>query len=52
MKSLSLKALEKDKERINQMIAKTQIQLYRLDGILRYLEDNIKALKEVKHNDR
>ena len=52
-KSLTLKQLEKDKGQIETMITQTQVQLYRLDGILGYINDNIKALKkEDKKDDR
>ena len=54
-KSLTLKELEKDKKQVEGMmkklqqeIAQAQIQLYRLDGSLGYLIDNIKKLKGVK----
>jgi len=51
-KSLILKDLEKDRERIIQLMQQTQIQVYRLDGILGYLNDNIKALKGEQKDDR
>lgn len=50
-KSLRLKDLEKDRERITELLQQTQIQLYRLDGALGYLNDNIKTLKEEGRED-
>ena len=54
-KSLTLKILQKDKGQIEVMmqtlqqeINKQQIQLYRLDGILGYLIDNIGKIREEK----
>ena len=44
--SLTLQALEKDRGKIQVLIQQTQIQLYRLDGILGYINDNVKALTE------
>lgn len=52
MKSLTLKQLEADKEKLTTMIKQTQIQLYRLDGALGYVQDNIKAIKGEEKNDR
>jgi len=58
MKSLTLKSLEKDKadlegkmQTLQRQISSAQVQLYRLDGALGYVIDNIKALKE-KEDDR
>ena len=48
MKSLSLKRLEQDKIKLEQLIRETQIQLYHFVGVFSYLEDNIKELKEVE----
>jgi len=55
MKSVSLKELGKDKraieqtmEKLRQQILNQQIQLYRLDGALGYINDNITQIKEVK----
>lgn len=52
MKNLPLKQLEKDKDKIEQLIQETdnrltqeRIQLYRLDGVRAYLQDNINKLK-------
>ena len=50
-KSLSLKDLERDKKQVEAMLQRTQIQVYRLDGILGYLDDNIKALKQEDKKD-
>lgn len=51
-KNLTLKSLEKDKEqleammkRLQQQIAQSQVQLYRWDGALGFIVDNIKRIK-------
>ena len=55
MNKLNLKQLEKDKQeleqtmdKLRQQILNQQIQLYRLDGALGYINDNITHIKEVK----
>jgi len=55
MFELNLKELEKDKKEIEQatvnlkeQLTQQQIQLYRLDGALGYINDNIKKIKEVE----
>jgi len=55
MFELNLKELEKDRQKIEQAIvnlkeqlAQHQVQLYRLDGALGYINDNIKKIKEVE----
>ena len=57
-KSLTLKDLERDKKQIEDrmqkirgQITQLQVQLYRLDGVMGYLQDNIKKM-EGKENDR
>lgn len=54
-KSLTLEQLKKDKQRMLEMLQRTQqqlsqlqIQAYRFHGIVSYLDDNIKALEERK----
>ena len=54
-KSLTLQALEKDKVELSQkmqalqrQLSNMQVQLYRLDGALGYIEDNIKSIKGVE----
>ena len=51
MKSLTLQKLEDDKKRLEQLLNQSQLQIYYYIGAITYLNDNIKALKEVE-NDR
>ena len=48
MKSLTLAKLEEDKRRLEQLVTQTQLQVHYYVGALAYINDNIKALKEVE----
>ena len=48
-KSLTLKDLEADKNKLEQFILQAQKQLVRWDGALGYIMDNIKKFKEVEN---
>ena len=48
MEGLTLESLKRDREQIQTAINNMKIQLTRFDGVLGYLNDNIKALEEKK----
>ena len=57
MKSLTLKRLEEDKAKVGNMVAQFEQQINNLTanrlrclGVLGYIEDNIKRIKEVEND--
>ena len=48
---LTLEKLEEDKVQLEQSFEQAKAQLYRIDGALSYVNDNIKKLKE-EEDDR
>lgn len=49
---MDIEELKKDKVRLEKLLQNTQIQVWRLEGALSYVMDNIKKLEKGVEDDR
>ena len=49
---MDIEELKKDRDKLQKLLQKTQIQIWRLEGALSYVMDNIKQLEKEVEDDR